>query len=71
MTRRSKRELERALEELRADDVDVEEIECRELTAEEKHRLAEIYDPGDDIYNPDDEDQEEKLRELFRGMRKQ
>lgn len=68
MTRKSKREIERKLEELRPDD-DIEPIEPIELTAKEKHRLVEILEPGDDIYNPDDGGLEEAYELLAEANR--
>jgi len=68
VTRKSKREIERKLEELRPDD-DIEPIEPIELTAKEKHRLVEILEPGDDIYNPDDGGLEEAYELLAEANR--
>jgi hypothetical protein len=57
VTRKSRRELERALEELGVDDVDGERPP--ELTPEEKEALAELLDVDtDDIHGGRDADSE-------------
>ena len=64
MTRPSKRELERRLEELEADTADTAEYDRDPLTPEEERALAELFDV--DPWDPNDTDAGDALAAIHR-----